>query len=181
MKKSTIVSTLIVGLAAIIVIAAGGSYLVGMAVDATYSRDWYSASTENAQYRHVFVKSPTVQPSTLVLNDSVAWTVTDAWVEHPTKVVHPWLVMRREVHDSGYRLVINLAQVARDPAVWTHGKDRSFGGAGLEVNGSADVAQSGNAYIQTVYVESDKPFPDTIKLSLQGKGAGAPRPVRKPR
>lgn len=173
MKKSTIVSTLVVGIAAIIVIAAGGSYFVGMAVDATYSRDWYSASTENAQYRHVFVKSLTVRPSSLVLNDSVAWTVTDAWIEHPTRVTHPWLIMRREVQDSGYRLVINFAQVARDAAVWTHGKDRSFGGGDLEVDGSADVAQSGNAYIHTVYKESARPFPDTVRLSLQSKRSSA--------
>jgi hypothetical protein len=167
MTKRTLLETIVVGLAIVIVIGFVGSNLVGAAIDATYSSDWYSASTENAQHRHVFVKSVAIAPSLLAMNDSVAWTVTDAWVEHPTKVVRRWLVMRREVQDSGYRLVINLAQVARDPKLWTHGRDGSFADGDFLVNGDRDVAQSGDAHIHTLYSQSSRPFPDTVRLSIE--------------
>jgi hypothetical protein len=153
---------------ALVLLGIAGSWLVSAAVAETYSPGWYSASTENAQYRGVYLKSPIVRPSILAINDSVAWAVTDAWIERPTRVRYRWYLVRRQERDSSYRLVVHFAQLVRDTNQWTFANGRSFASGEVLINGQVP-ARSGNANVQTLYDESSKQFPDTIRVSLRGK------------
>ena len=144
---------------------AAGCFFVNRAIDETYSSRWQSASTENAKYRGVFVKSPTIIPGQLQPSDSVELRVVDAWVERPTHIEYRWLFWRREVQDSGYRLVVHLAQVPLDTGIWTYSVGRSVVNFRLLIEGR-EPGYTGNAYLQIAYLESREPFPDVVHLRL---------------
>jgi hypothetical protein len=91
-----------IAIAIIVFVGAAGWYVITGSIEEYYSPGWYSASTENAQYRNVFVRSPVVVPSRLTINDSVAFAVTDAWIERPTRVEYRWYLIRRELRDSSF-------------------------------------------------------------------------------
>lgn len=135
-------------------------------IEEYYSPRWYSASTENAQYRGVYVSSPTVRPSVLHMGDSVVLAITDAWVERPTRVKYRWLLVRQESQDTTFRLVIHLAQVARDSTMWTYATDRAPVAGDILVEGE-QPARTGNATVQTIYQLSPTAFPDTVRLSIR--------------
>ena len=163
-------SILVVGAATLVLLFAAGAFLVDRSVTVSYSRDWQSASTENAQYRKVFVASPIVEPSRLALNDSLYLAVTDAWVERPTHIEYKWFFARREVSDSGYRVVVHLAQVTRDAVPWTHSLGRGFVNSELRIDGDRPSV-SGNAYVKIIeHFYRDVP-PDTIRLSILPPGS----------
>jgi hypothetical protein len=155
-----------VALVVVIVLGATGWRALTGAIEESYSAGQYSASTENAQYRGVFVKSPVVHPSSIALNDSVADVVTDAWIERPTHVRYRWFLLRREFKDSTFRAVIHLARVARDSAIWNYGRRRAFAESDILIDGQ-EPARSGDAAVRTIYLESDRPFRDTISLTLR--------------
>jgi hypothetical protein len=144
----------------------GACFLVNRAVEEHYSSGWYSETTENAQYREVFVASPIVVPAVLRVGDSVELRVVDAWVERPTHVEYRWLVRRTEVQDSGYRLVVHLAQVPRDTPVWSYPRGRCFVFADFQVNGE-HPAVSGNGDVRILVVEDTRPFTDTVRLAAR--------------
>jgi hypothetical protein len=141
---------------------ASGCFLINNPIEEYYSRHWHSGGTENAKYRGVFVKSPTIIPGQLRLSDSVELRVTDAWVERPTHVEYRWVFLRREIQDSGYRFVIHLAQVPQEPSTWTQG---SFVPYRLLIDGK-DSVFTGNSYVHIAILESETPFPDVVHLSL---------------
>jgi hypothetical protein len=144
----------------------GACFLVNRTVEEAYSSGWYSETTENAQYRKVYVSSPTVVPAALRLGDSVELRVVDAWVERPTHIEYHWLVRRTEVRDSGYRLVVHLAQVLRDSSVWTYARGRCFVSAEFEVNGDG-TGVSGNGDVKILVAQHDRPFADTVRLNAR--------------
>ena len=159
--------SLIVAITVIIALVGGvGWYVISGGIEEFYSPGWFSASTENAKYRRVFVSSPVVMPSRFALNDSVAFAVTDAWIERPTRVRYRWYLIRRETRDSTFRLVVNLAQVVRDSGSWSFSRGRSFANASLLVNG-ARPASTGNAAVHTIYLNSYTSLPDTVRLSVE--------------
>jgi hypothetical protein len=157
-----------------VLLGLAGSFLVNRSIDETYSDGWYSASTENARYRGVFVRSPIVVPSRLCTSDSTEARVTDAWIERRTHVEYRWLIVRREVQDSLNRLVIHLAQVPRDSIVWRYSLGRGFVDVRFLMNGEAG-GTSGNANVHTIFSLSAAPFPDTVRLTaVIGSSSGAP-------
>jgi len=153
-------------LLSLVLIGALGWRVVAGAIEESYSPGWYAASTENARYRGVFVKSVAVRPSTIVLNDSVAFAVTDAWVERPTRVRYRWFLFRQETKDTTFRVVLHLAQLARDTSLWTYARGRSFVAADILIDGK-DPARSGDASVHTIYLPSARPFRDTLQLTVR--------------
>ena len=162
-------SILVVGFATLVLLFAAGAFLIDRSVTLNYSRDWQSASTENAQHRKVFVKSLVAVPSRMSLTDSLDLAVTDAWVERPTRVEYDWFFVRRERSDSGYRVVVHLAQVTRDAVPWTHALGRGFVNSELLVDGERTSA-SGNAYVKIVERHYRDLPPDTIRLAIRLPG-----------
>ena len=82
--------------------------------------------------------------------------------------------MRHEVQDSIYRLVIHLAQIARDTSVWRYSLGRGFVNVRFAMNGEKGSA-SGNANVQTILTLSETPFPDTIRLeAFRGSSSQPP-------
>ncbi len=158
----------ILGLSLTFLLVAGllGWRIIMGGIEEYYSPGWYSASTENAQHRGVYVSSPAVQPSMLHTSDSVALAVTDAWVERPTRVSCRWWILRRESQDTTFRLVIHLARVVRDSATWTSAVGRAPALGDILIDGE-QPARTGNATVLTVYQQSSSAFPDTIRLSLR--------------
>ena len=158
----------VLGITLTLLLAAGllGWRIVMGGIEEHYSPGWHSASTENAQYRGVYVSSPAVQPSVLHTSDSVALAVTDAWIERPTRVRYRWWINRRESQDTTYRLVIHLARVVHDSTTWTSAVGRAPVLEDILIDGK-QPARTGNANVQTVYQQSSAAFPDTVRLSIR--------------
>jgi hypothetical protein len=131
-----------------------------------HSPEVRSVSTENAKMREVFVKSPVVRPSLLQLSDAVAYAVTDAWIEHPTRVRYRWFLIPHQTTDSSFRVVVHLAQVVRDSTLWTRDVGRIYVSGDVVLNGEPVVTTS-DPSIHIVYKESSKAFPDTIRLAIR--------------
>ena len=148
----------------------GACLVVDRAVNEHYSPGWHSETTENAMHRKVFVGSPAVVPAMLRLGGAVELRVVDAWIERPTHVEYRWLVRRTEVQDSGYRLVVHLAQVPRDTTVWTYASGRCFVWGDFHVDGQRP-AVSGNGDVRILVVRADRPFADTVRLSVRTRGS----------
>lgn len=156
-----------------------GCFVVNRAIDETYSRDWASASTENAKYRRVFVSSPTIAPAVLPATDSIDVHVTDAWIEHPTHVEYRWLFWRREIQDSTYRFVLHFVQTPHSSGLWSAERARCFASYDLVAN-DGELGRSGNADVHIGTLESRTPLRDTIRLTLRRHPRVAPPPGAAP-
>jgi hypothetical protein len=159
--KLPIVVRLIASIVAVII----ASGCLNQGIEEYYSPGWHSSSTENARYRRAFLASPTIVPGELRLEDSMELRVVDAWVERPTHVEYRWGLWRRELQDPRYRLVINLVQVPVGTAQWTYASGRDLASFKLLIEDQAPT-YGGNANVQTVWLESETPFPDVIHLRL---------------
>lgn len=160
-------------------VAGAGCYLVNRGIDETYSSSWQSASTENAKYRKVFVRSPVVIPALLSASDSIDLHVTDAWIERPTHIEYRWLFLREEIQDSAFRFVLHFVQAPRASDGWSVQRAHCFASYEIFANGQ-ELGRTGNATVEIGIMESSTAFSDTIRLRIARHPRVEPPPGAQP-
>ena len=118
-----------------------------------YSPGWYARSSTEAAARGLLRARPVVVPRRHFFHgDSL--TIDDAWVEQATHVEYRWYLLRREIRDPRYRLVL---RAGADWQPTAFGCDRW-----LAYGDSTSLGMSGWSYF--IDVRHDQAFPDTVRL-----------------
>lgn len=170
---------ILAGVGGIALLGPAGCFLVSRAIDETYSRDWRSTSSEDANRRGLFVSSPVIVPAVVAVSPAVDLRVTDAWVERPTHIEYRWIFARQEVKDSAYRLVVRLAKTPHSDSGWTDLSRRCFAFVDFYLN-EQPVGVSGDFAHEELIYQSALPLRDTVRLRVVRHGHVAPPPGAPP-
>lgn len=148
--KIVTVVVLVLGIGAAVV-----NRVVVAAVVETYSPDWASTSSTDAAKRGLLRARPVVAPQVLVYRgDSLR--IVDAWVEQVTRVEYKWLLLRQELREARYRLVLKASKDWHPTDFRCDERLRHSDSISLSESGSREFFD----------VRSTPTFPDTIRLRV---------------
>ncbi len=152
----------------ILIVVLGGFAIVGqlavVSVESYYSPEWTSSSSADARARGVFTASPVVATPVIRVG-AFEVTVTDAWVEEVTRYEYKYFLVKRELREGRYRVVVILQPRAPLPVSAQLARliPASFSGAADTVTFRRYIGGEG---AQLTHLDLEGPLPDTIALTI---------------
>jgi hypothetical protein len=131
---------------------------VEVSITEFYSPEWHSDSSAEAQQRGVFVKRVIAVPETVAW-DSTPFRIKDAWIERRTHVEYAFLLWRRELVDSGFRLILRTEPIGQAGAVMPFS---SADWLGYNDSLRFDTWSGSTFWLRTLHGD----LPDTVRLRV---------------
>lgn len=99
---------IIIGGSIVLLVLAGVflNFIIGAALEQTYSPFQTSLSIEEARQEQKFVSQPTLEQQTVNLN-GFKFPIQEVWIEQATRVKYEWIFFRKRI-TTGYRLMATL-------------------------------------------------------------------------
>ena len=142
------------------------NFIIGAALDQTYSPFQTSISIEEARQTQKFISQPTFEQQTVNLN-GFKYPIQEVWIEEATRVKYEWIFFRKRI-TTGYRLMATITvpndspeekNLCRRPV-----SEPLIANDQIKLDGSMPAARKETWLF---FGDLEKPFPNKVTLAFK--------------